>query len=326
MPWKGEKDPYKIWLSEIILQQTRVEQGLKFYENFLKAFPDIHALAKAPQEKVFKQWEGLGYYSRCRNLIHTARAISGTNNGLFPSTYETILQLKGVGSYTAAAISSFAFNLPHAVLDGNVYRVLSRIFGIATPVDSTKGKKEFFSLAHRILPKKKAAEYNQSIMDFGAVICKPVPLCSSCFFNTNCTAYLNGQQLLLPVKEKKIAIKKRWLNYVILKFNDEIAIQQRKDKDIWQDLFQFLLIETSKNSTKRGIRKALKEKFGLREMQLCRTERIEQRLSHQSICFSFTILELNERVELENFQWVNSSKLHQFPFPRTLQQYIQRLF
>src|SRR5258705_2565557 len=151
MPWKGEKDPYKIWLSEIILQQTRVEQGLNYYNNFIKTFPDVHSLAKAPDEKVFKLWEGLGYYSRCRNLIASAKYISKELKGKFPETYEDIKALKGIGPYTAAAISSFAFNLPHAVVDGNVFRVLSRVFGINTPIDSTEGKKEFTALADKLL-------------------------------------------------------------------------------------------------------------------------------------------------------------------------------
>jgi A/G-specific adenine glycosylase len=186
MPWKGEKDPYKIWLSEIILQQTRVEQGLKYYQNFIKLFPDVHVLANAPDEAVFKAWEGLGYYSRCKNLLVTARFISTELKGVFPANYESILALKGVGSYTAAAIASFAYNLPHAVLDGNVFRVLSRIFDIEVPIDSTEGKKQFSDLADLILPKKKAGEFNQAIMDFGAVICKPVPECHLCFFKDGC--------------------------------------------------------------------------------------------------------------------------------------------
>ncbi len=177
MPWKGEKDPYKIWLSEIILQQTRVEQGLKYYEKFVSNFPEVHKLAAAKDEKVYKLWEGLGYYTRCRNLIESARFISKNLNGKFPSTFDNILALKGVGHYTASAIASFAYNLPHAVVDGNVFRVLSRFFGIKTPIDSTKGKKLFTQLAIELLDKKKPGIYNQGLMDFGAVICKPqVPL------------------------------------------------------------------------------------------------------------------------------------------------------
>ena len=183
MPWKGEKDPYKIWLSEIILQQTRVEQGLSYYNNFIKTFPDIHKLAKAKDSTIFKLWEGLGYYTRCRNLIATARYISKDLHGKFPNTYEDIKSLKGIGPYTAAAISSFAFSLPHAVVDGNVFRVLARIYGIDRPVDSTKGKNFFTALADKLLDINQPGLYNQAIMDFGAVVCKPaLPQCTKCIF------------------------------------------------------------------------------------------------------------------------------------------------
>jgi A/G-specific adenine glycosylase len=244
MPWKSEKDPYKIWLSEIILQQTRVEQGLKYYQNFINRFPDIHSLASAEDSEIFKYWEGLGYYSRCANLIESARYISKDLKGEFPRDHDSILRLKGVGRYTAAAIGSFAFNLPYAVLDGNVFRVLSRIFDIDIPIDSTEGKKIFFDLSQNILPVKKAGIYNQAIMDFGAVICKPYPDCAACFFSSHCKAYLLGKQDLLPVKGKKVKTRKRWMNYFIVSHNDEILIRQRNEKDIWNRLFEFVLIET----------------------------------------------------------------------------------
>ena len=191
MPWKGEKDPYKVWLSEIILQQTRVEQGLNYYKKFISAFPDIRRLANAAEGKIYKLWEGLGYYSRCINLIETAQYISHNLNGNFPNKYEEIRKLKGVGPYTAAAIASFAFNKPYAVVDGNVFRVLSRIYGIDKPIDSTEGKKIFAHLAHELLDKKSPGLYNQAIMDFGATVCKPTPVCQQCPFNKNCKAFLN---------------------------------------------------------------------------------------------------------------------------------------
>ena len=263
MPWKGEKDPYRIWLSEIMLQQTRVEQGLKYYQNFIEAFPDVHALANAPEAKVFKLWEGLGYYSRCRNLITTAKYISNELNGVFPKNYESILALKGVGGYTAAAISSFAYNLPYAVLDGNVFRVLSRIFDEEIPIDSTQGKKRFSALAQNILPQKTAGEYNQAIMDFGAIVCKPVPVCDDCFFNKQCLAFLSGKQQLLPIKEKKTKIKKRWLNYFVVKSGDEILIQQRSEKDVWQALHQFVLIETKKSCKRSQLEELFHAQYGI---------------------------------------------------------------
>jgi A/G-specific adenine glycosylase len=189
MPWKGEKDPYRIWLSEIILQQTRVEQGWAYYERFLKKFPNISALARASDQVVLKCWEGLGYYTRCRNLIHTARYIAFERNGLFPSTYDEIIQLKGVGPYTAAAIASFAFNQPHAVVDGNVFRVLARYHGLSTPIDRPEGKKLFQSLAQGSLDKDQPGQYNQALMDLGATVCKPQsPNCADCPLRKNCTA------------------------------------------------------------------------------------------------------------------------------------------
>jgi len=322
MPWKGEKDPYKIWLSEIILQQTRVEQGLKYYENFIRAFPDVHALANAPEEKVFKLWEGLGYYSRCKNLIATARFISRDLEGIFPRNYESILQLKGVGSYTASAIASFAFGLPYAVVDGNVFRVLSRIFDIETPIDSTEGKKHFSELAQSILPIKKAGEYNQAIMDFGAVVCKPYPDCKSCFFNDRCTAYLMGKQDLLPLKEKKIKIKERWLNYLVVRHKGLVLIRQRTSKDIWQQLFEFLLIETPEANLPTKLLKLFEKQHGVIEYQLTSKQTTKQKLSHQLIHFLFLEIELPHKRDIPGFCWTKLSDLNKFAFPRSLQEFV----
>ena len=223
MPWKGEKDPYKIWLSEIILQQTRVEQGLMYYENFINNFPTIIHLADAAEEQVFKLWEGLGYYTRCKNLIATAKFIAYDLNGKFPTDYASILALKGVGPYTAAAIASFAYHLPFAVLDGNVYRVLSRIFNIDVPIDTLEGKKLFEAVAQQILPSEQPAAYNQAIMDFGATVCKPQPNCANCFFNLHCKAFLNGNQQALPIKIKQKSSKKRWFHYVVLSYKNSLC-------------------------------------------------------------------------------------------------------
>src|ERR1700753_3037261 len=217
MPWKGEKNPYRIWLSEVILQQTRVDQGWAYYEKFLEAFPTVHDLAHAPEQKVFKLWEGLGYYNRCRNLIATAKKIDAEYNGEFPNTYEEILALKGIGPYTAAAIASFAFDLPHAVVDGNVTRVISRYFGINTPIDTTAGKKLYTELADALLDKEHAAAYNQAIMDFGATVCLPRnPLCTDCIQAPDCQARQHGWTAQLPVKEKSIQKKERWFYYFIV--------------------------------------------------------------------------------------------------------------
>ncbi|HJW16646.1 MAG TPA: A/G-specific adenine glycosylase [Flavisolibacter sp.] len=324
MPWKGEKDPYKIWLSEIILQQTRVEQGLKYYENFINTFPDIQALAKAPEEKVFKLWEGLGYYSRCRNIITTAKYICNDLGGTFPTDLYSILQLKGIGPYTAAAIASFAFNLPFAVLDGNVFRVLSRIFDIETPIDSAQGKKEFAKLAQEILPLKRAGEYNQAIMDFGALICKPVPECSICFFKDHCKAFAAGKQLLLPVKEKRIAIKERWLNYVVVKYKNEIAVHQRKEKDIWQQLFEFSLIETGERYTVKQILQLFEKQFGISEYKIQDTQvEINQKLTHQLIHFRFITISLPRKQAIPHCNWIPLKNIKELAFPQSLKKFAE---
>lgn len=323
MPWKGEKDPYRIWLSEIILQQTRVEQGLKYYQNFIRTFPDIKALAAAPEEKVFKLWEGLGYYSRCRNLIQAAKAIAANEKGIFPTTYESILAMKGVGSYTAAAISSFAYNLPYAVLDGNVYRALSRIFDKEIPIDSTAGKKEFAALAQRILPTKKAGDYNQAIMDFGATICKPVPLCNDCFFNKQCLAYLTGKQQLLPVKEKKLTLKKRWLNYFLVQCGNEILIQQRNTKDIWQNLHQFVLLETEKSVNTNELLGAFEQQTGIDNFAVVQQWKTKQALSHQSISFHFISGWVKHKKKVEGYTWITLPHVNDLAFPKTLQDAIR---
>ncbi len=328
MPWKGEKDPYKIWLSEIILQQTRVEQGLNYYHRFVDTFPTIHDLAKAPEAKVFKLWEGLGYYSRCRNLIATAKYISKEKKGIFPNTYEDIQSLKGIGPYTASAISSFAFNLPHAVVDGNVFRVLSRIFGVATPIDSTEGKKYFTQLANELLDKKQPGIYNQAIMDFGAVICKPVaPLCSDCVFNKTCYAFLHHKINVLPVKEKKLKIRKRWFYYLMIEADNKLLIQQRNDKDIWQQLYEFPLIETNEEeSIERVLLQA--EKDGLLQKKnyevVTTSPVLKQQLSHQLISGQFISIRLKQKGLKENNKlWVSKKVMNKYPFPRFINQYLE---
>jgi A/G-specific adenine glycosylase len=324
MPWKGEKDPYKIWLSEIILQQTRVEQGLKYYERFVETYPTVDHLAAAPDQQVFKLWEGLGYYSRCKNLLETARYIANELNGVFPDQYSDILKLKGVGSYTAAAIASFAFNQPYAVLDGNVFRVLARIYDLEEPIDTTKGKKSFSDLADHQLSKDQPGTYNQAIMDFGALICKPFPECAACFFTEHCKAFLEGKQLLLPVKEKKLVVKERWFNYVVLRYKDLLAIKKRASRDIWQNLYEFPLIETSNPASINDIQRQLEKNFGFTHPVQVQHESwiTKQRLTHQIINFSFIEAEATQIKDIPGFQWVSAGQLSNYPFPKTLQEYI----
>ena len=213
LPWRGTTDPYKVWLSEIILQQTRVIQGLPYYQRFISNYPTITDLAKAPEEEVLKLWQGLGYYSRAKNLHHTAQYIATELGGIFPKTYKELVKLKGIGDYTASAIASFCYNEPCPVVDGNVYRVLSRVFGIATPINSTQGAKEFKALAHECLDKANAGVYNQAIMEFGALQCTPQsPNCANCVLRDHCWAFHHNKVNELPVKLKKITIKKIYSN------------------------------------------------------------------------------------------------------------------
>ena len=323
MPWKGEKDPYKIWLSEIILQQTRVEQGLDYFNKFVKSFPNIRKLANAPDRKVMKMWEGLGYYSRCRNLISTARYISKNYRGKFPDTYESIKALKGIGPYTASAISSFAFNLPHAVVDGNVYRVLARVFGIKTAVDTTEGKKYFNQLAAELLDREKPGLYNQAIMDFGAVVCKPVsPECNSCYLRTYCHAYIDNTVNQLPVKEKKIVKRERWFYYFVLEYKNEIYIHQRTGKDIWLHLYEFPLIEQKRKLSNARVHK-LANSFGA-VSELTNSSLYTQQLTHQKINAIFIRMALKQKPKAgKDGFWTTRSQLKQLAFPGIIRKFLK---
>jgi A/G-specific adenine glycosylase len=328
MPWKGEKDPYKIWLSEVILQQTRVEQGLDYYERFIQQYPTINHLAEAKDEAVFKLWEGLGYYSRCRNLLATARYISFEKSGVFPATYAEILGLKGVGPYTAAAIASFAFSLPHAVVDGNVFRVLARYFGIDKPIDTTAGKKLFTAIANILLDKAEPAIYNQALMDFGATVCKPAsPHCLSCVLNKHCMAYAMNKVAELPLKKKKISIKKRWFYYFILKFQNKVFIQQRSQKDIWHHLHEFYLFESDK-AIKWTEKKAAQWLYKEFSFSNCVIERIsserKQQLTHQHINGVFIEVLLDQMpTNLPETSWLSAKKMNNLAFPRFITTYLE---
>ena len=246
LPWRKTRDPYLVWLSEIILQQTRVSQGMSYYLTFSSVFPTVEDLANAEESKVLKMWQGLGYYSRARNLHFTAKYVSNELSGVFPTSYKELIKLKGIGDYTASAISSICFDEPAAVVDGNVYRVLSRFFKIETPINSTKGIKEFKDLAQSLLDATKPGVYNQAIMDFGALQCKPKsPNCYECPMSTNCIAFENKLVKQLPIKEKKLKIKKKYFNFfVFITKENKTIFEERKGKGIWQGLYQFPLIET----------------------------------------------------------------------------------
>lgn len=326
MPWKNETDPYKIWISEIILQQTRVDQGWAYYEKFIKNFSTINKLASAADQKVFKLWEGLGYYSRCKNMLETARYIVKEKQGEFPKTYQQILLLKGIGPYTAAAIASFAYNQPYAVVDGNVFRVLSRFFAINTPTDSTVGKKEFSILANQLLDKNKPAVYNQAIMDFGAVICKPQqPLCITCPLKNKCAALKNGQVNMLPVKEKKIEKKIRWFYYFIVEFGSKIYVSKRVAKDIWANLYEFILLESKKEiSTVKLINnKNIGSILGPVIQENIYVSKIyKQSLTHQTIKGRFIKLVIKKPLMLKDYKLVNIKALKKLPFPKFIKNHL----
>lgn len=326
MPWKAETDPYKIWLSEIILQQTRVEQGWDYYNRFIKEFPTIEKLAKAPEQKIFKLWEGLGYYTRCKNLIATAKFIAGSKGGKFPDSYEEILALKGIGPYTAAAIASFAFNLPYAVLDGNVFRVLARFFAIDLPIDSNNGKKNFAVLAAELLDKKNPGIYNQAIMDFGAVICKPKnPLCTICPLKNKCKALKNGIVNQLPVKEKRLVKKERWLYYYIVVYKKQVYVRKRGENDIWENLYEFILNESKREISAADLQseKLIRQLSGnIVYTNIIVSKKYKQQLTHQNIHGRFVQIDALKPLTTDKYRLVNFNQLTKIAFPKFITAYL----
>jgi A/G-specific adenine glycosylase len=326
MPWKGVKDPYKIWLSEIMLQQTRVEQGMGYYIRFIKAFPTVQKLAQAPENHVFKLWEGLGYYSRCRNLIETAKKVSVEMGGSFPDSREGLLSLKGVGPYTASAIGSFAFGLPLAVLDGNVMRVLSRVFGIREPIDQPSVKKKMEEMASCLLDEKNPAAYNQAIMDFGAVVCKPQqPDCISCPFRKKCFANLHGMQAALPVKSKKIKNKERFIYYLVLEHGEKQLVRKRTGNDIWKGLYEFVWMEKDEPQELDFLQNLSSWGFPSKRIKkqiIDVSEEIMHQLTHQKIRCQFIHIKIDQPVHLEGYTWHTKNAILQFPFPRLLTRYL----
>jgi A/G-specific adenine glycosylase len=324
MPWKGETDAYKIWLSEVILQQTRVEQGWEYYNRFVAKFPTINQLAHASDQEVFKLWEGLGYYSRCRNLLLTARKITYEFAGKFPQNHHEIIALPGIGPYTAAAISSFAFNLPFAVVDGNVIRVLARYFGIYADPTTGTGKKEFASLAQDLLDKQLPGIYNQAIMDFGATICKPQsPLCDQCLLRRKCIAFQEDQVGQLPVKSLKKPKKQRWFHYFIQNEANTVLIRKRLGRDIWQNLHEFPMLETNaamdflEIAKLPGIFHSCTQKNLLYESPIYRQE-----LTHQTIHARFYIMEDITPALAGEYMRVPISELRHYAFPVVINRFM----
>ncbi len=320
LPWRKTSDPYRIWISEIILQQTQVIQGTSYYHRFLDAFPNIDALALASEDEVLRQWQGLGYYSRARNLHFTAKTVVEKYDSNFPSSHEEIIKLKGIGPYTAAAIASIAFGLPYPVLDGNVYRFLSRLKGISTPIDSAEGKKKFEKLANEILNIKNPANHNQAMMEMGALVCRPKnPTCDECPFHDECLAYQTGTIMEFPIKSKKIKQRTRYFNFFLIQPKaNEIMIDKRNGKDIWQNLYQLPLIESDEKLSE----KQLNRKTGIQANLISETKHI---LSHQIIYTRFFAADKTsiDQFENNNFEQINTSKCESYAFPQLVVNFLK---
>jgi A/G-specific adenine glycosylase len=332
LPWRNTNNPYIIWLSEIILQQTRVAQGLPYFEKFLENFPNVEDLANATEDTVMRLWQGLGYYSRARNLHYCAKEIRDIHSGVFPDNYQSLLQLKGVGSYTAAAIASFAFDEPVAVVDGNVFRVLARYFGIATDIAGNSGKKEFETLANNLIPRDRPGEFNQAIMEFGALQCVPKnPVCIQCPMKSACFSFKNDLVHSLPVKIKKLKIKERYFRYALIICDDEVVVKKRGEGDIWQGLHDFPMqeLDDSKENSE--------EMAFLREIENFATSSVNEPikwykhiLTHQRIFANFVrfIVQKENRnslrswVEDNGFQLVSHEKLEQLGKPRLITKFL----
>lgn len=324
LPWRTTDNPYKIWLSEIILQQTRVQQGLPYYQKFISYFPTLKDLANAPEDLVMKLWEGLGYYSRARNMHFAAQYIVGELDGKFPDNYKDLLQLKGVGKYTAAAIASFAYKEPVAVVDGNVYRVLSRVFGITDDISQSSTQKIFQSVANDLILKQKPDVFNQAIMDFGALVCKPKqPLCDGCMMEESCFAYRNNQVDQLPVKSKKISVKKRYFHFVLIEDErQKIQIEQRLASDIWQNLYQLPLIETAqKSSNQLIIQKINQLNFNIHQLQELSHFATKHLLTHQQLHIRFF------KAKTDNLpHGVAIKAIENHAFPKPLKKFLSKYY
>lgn len=325
LPWRNTTDSYPIWLSEIMLQQTRVAQGMPYFLSFTKAFPTVFDLANANEEQVLKLWQGLGYYSRARNLHQTAQFVANELNGVFPGTYAELLKLKGVGEYTAAAIASFSYNEAVPVVDGNVFRVLSRYFDVETDIALASTKKEFAALAYELMPKDNPAIFNQAIMEFGALQCVPKsPNCLVCVFNDSCAALQQKKVDVLPVKSKKLKVTARYFNYLVVE--DEIGntvLQKRTAKGIWHNLYEFPLLETDAEKDFDFIAAYIKEEFfvaySIIGIEECNPKSIIHKLSHQHLYIKFWKIKINETI----INGINAQDLKTYPFPIVIHNFIE---
>ena len=316
LPWRETKNPYWIWLSEIILQQTRVDQGLAYYNTFVEKYPTVVDLANADEQSILNDWQGLGYYSRARNLHFSAKIIRDQYKGQFPPSFDEIIQLKGVGKYTAAAISSFAFGEKQAVVDGNVYRLLSRVFDMSTPIDSTKGQKAFQELADALITAQDPGLHNQAIMELGATICSPKkPNCDQCPLNHMCQSKQQNTIFERPVKEKKTKVRDRYFHYLVFHCQNETFIEQRTTKDIWQNMYQFPLIET-------GMKEITEEK-DFWKSQVRESPQFLHLLSHQRLHVIFHHFDTFPKKTKPSWNRINMGDIQDFPLPRIIDKYLE---
>ncbi|WP_159521810.1 A/G-specific adenine glycosylase [Sunxiuqinia indica] len=327
LPWRETTDPYTIWLSEIILQQTRIDQGLAYFMRFAEKFPTVDGFASASEDEILKLWQGLGYYSRARNMHIAAKAIVTEYNSQFPADYKKLLNLKGVGDYTAAAIASIAFNLPHATVDGNVYRVLSRVFGIETPIDSSQGKKEFSLLANQLLDHNQPGNFNQALMEFGALQCSPKkPNCENCPINNMCVAFNNDTIEKLPVKKGKVKIRNRYFNYLVIDHGKYTFLKKRTENDVWKNLYEFPLTETKEKTELDHL--ITKEQKYLPDTSnfLVNNESSwkKQVLSHQHIYYRFIYLQITDKKNIPSgLIKVNKKDIFNFAVPKPIEKELE---
>jgi len=328
LPWRNTSDPYRIWVSEIIMQQTRIDQGLAYYERFVDKFPSVTILALANEEEILKEWQGLGYYSRARNMHFAAKQIVTMFDSQFPNSAEQLNTIKGIGSYTSAAIASIAFNEPIAAIDGNVFRVLTRVFGIDEPIDTTKGKKKIQKLANELLDTKHPGDYNQAIMDFGALQCKPRnPECNQCTFKNSCAAFGSNNVSQLPVKSKKTKITNRYFNYLVIKNDDSIFVKKRDETDIWKNLYDFPLIETPQSVSFSQLTETDLWKSIFQNSKLIIESISEEKihiLSHQKIHHRFITISLTDYIFLPSkYIKIMKKNIFELAVPKVIENYIE---
>ncbi len=327
LPWRNTSNPYLIWLSEIMLQQTRVDQGLDYYLKFANKYPTVHDLADASEEEVLRDWQGLGYYSRARNLHATAKYISADLKGEFPSSYNEIIKLKGVGDYTASAIASFAFNESVPVLDGNVFRVVSRYLGIKDDIADAKSRKVFKKALEHLIPDdgKLAHEFNQGIMEFGALQCVPKsPACSDCVMESSCYAVQNKMVKELPFKSKKIKVKKRFFTYLIIENEGKFIMNQREEKGIWAQMFDFPLIETSSHD-EENLEELIEAKLGSANFSIIeQKEPIKHILTHQYLFIQF--INVDFRGDVSHYKWFNLNEINELPKPIVIENHLRKFY